>query len=106
MKKILAIITITLGLFSLLATSQQAVAAGANAYVLIESTSNDLSALRAKVGSAGLSNCKQLVKPLFRNDLIVWIACNEVKDISPAITDLTRGIEEIKSWSIWIISSD
>ncbi len=106
MNKTLSTLTIAIGLFGLMATSQQAAAETVNAYVLIETTGNKLNELSAKIAGVGLSNCLHLVEPLFQKDLIVSLACNEMEGINPAITDLTKDIEGFKRSSIWIIKSN
>ena len=106
MRKFLKPVTPALGLLALMAAWQPAIAQTAKAYVLVETTSNDLEALRDKLGQVGLSNCKQLVETAFLKDLIMRIECNNLEDVNKAATDIVSGVDEITRSTIWIMRTD
>ena len=106
MRKFLRPATLALGLLALMAAWQPAIAQTAKANVLVETTSNDLDTLRDKLGSVGLSNCKQLVETAFHKDLIMRVECNNLADVSKAVTDIVSGADDITRSTIWIMRTD
>jgi len=106
MRKVLQPVTFALGLLGLMGTSQPTIAQTAKAYVLVETTSNDLETLRSKLSHVGLANCKQLVEKVFLKELVMRIECNNLEDINKAVTDIVSGVDEIVRSTIWIIRTD
>ncbi len=106
MRKFRKTVTMALGLLALMTAWQPAIAQTAKAYVLVETTSNDLDTLRNKLAGVGLSNCKQLVETAFHKDLIMRVECNNLADVNKAVTDIVSGADDITRSTIWIMRTD